>query len=36
MLGCFHASQQNTVTGRLTDSMLDAFSRRAKTLPHDS
>ena len=32
ILGCFHPSQQNTFTGRLTDAMLDSVLGRAREL----
>ncbi len=32
LLGCFHPSQQNTFTGKLTPAMLDAVFRRALEL----
>ena len=32
LLGCFHPSQQNTFTGKLTSSMIDDVMFRARTL----
>ncbi len=32
ILGCFHPSQQNTFTGKLTEPMIDAVFRRAREL----
>jgi uracil-DNA glycosylase family 4 len=32
LLGCYHVSQQNTNTGKLTPAMIDAVLRRAKAV----
>lgn len=32
LLGCYHVSQQNTFTGKLTEEMLDAVVRRSREL----
>ena len=32
VLGCFHPSQQNTFTGKLTEPMIDAVFLRAREL----
>jgi uracil-DNA glycosylase family 4 len=35
LLGCFHPSQQNTFTGKLTPAMLDDVLARARSLVND-
>jgi uracil-DNA glycosylase len=32
VIGCYHPSQQNTFTGKVTDPMLDAVFGRARDL----
>jgi uracil-DNA glycosylase len=36
LIGCYHPSQQNTFTGRLTESMMDSALRRAREVAEAS
>ena len=36
LIGCYHPSQQNTFTGKLTESMIDAVLHRARELADES